>query len=261
MKRTLLEIVQSILNDMDADEVSSITDTFEAEQVAIIVREAFFNVIDSRNWPHLRKLTALTVTDASSPSTLLIPDGVKEIEFIQFNKQRDGETRRRYEDVEYLYPDEFLRKTNKRNNDNANIEIVTSTDGTEVLIQNDKHPQWYTSFSDASIAFDSYDAAQYTFIPSESVQCHAVVTPGWTHTDDAVPDLPEEAHTLLLEEAKSTAFLTLKQMVNEKAESRAVKADSWLSRKAFKVKGGVRYPNYGRNTSMRNYRHPLDKDN
>jgi hypothetical protein len=261
MKRTLLEMVQSIINDMDGDEVSTITETFEAEQVAILVREAYFSLIDSRNWPHLKQLLAVTESDATSPSTILIPDPVKELVDLRFNKQVDGETRRRYQKVKYLYPDEFLDMINERNNDNANIEIVTTPANVELLIRNDRHPEYWTSFSDTSITFDSYDSAQYTFVPATSIQCYGYVTPTWTASDTFVPDLPEEAFSLLLEEAKSAAFYTMKNMVNEKAESRAQRADAWLSRKAWVSKGGVRYPNYGRKAKGYGSRrpHPLEK--
>lgn len=40
-KRTLLDIVQEILNDMDSDEVTSINDTIESLQVANIVRSCY----------------------------------------------------------------------------------------------------------------------------------------------------------------------------------------------------------------------------
>jgi hypothetical protein len=36
MKRTLLEMVQSILSDMDSEDVNSISDTNEAEQIASV---------------------------------------------------------------------------------------------------------------------------------------------------------------------------------------------------------------------------------
>lgn len=263
MKRTLLEMVQSIINDMDGDEIESITDTFEAEQVAIIVRDVFFDIIDKRNWPHLKKLIAVTATDGTSPSTIIIPDPIKEVVDLRFNKQRDGETRRRYERLTYLYPDEFLDKTDQRNSDATNVDIVTSPEGAELLIMNDRHPTYWTSFSDDSITFDSYDSAQYVFIPATSIKCYAYETPTWTASDSFVPDLPEEAFTYLLEEAKSTAFFTLKNMVNEKAERKSQIHNAWLSRKAYRAMGGVRYPNYGRNPTASPNRkpQPLDKDN
>ena len=68
----------------------------------------------------------------------------------------------------------------------------------------------------------------------------------WIHEDSAVPSLPSEAFSGFLEEAKSTAFFVLKQMANQKAEQKAGRQQRWLSRKAWRTAGGVRYEDYGR---------------
>jgi hypothetical protein len=70
--------------------------------------------------------------------------------------------------------------------------------------------------------------------------------PTWSHVDNAVPNLPEEAFPALVEEAKSTAFLALKQTANQKAEQKASRQQRWLSRKAWSAHGGIRYDDYGR---------------
>jgi hypothetical protein len=70
--------------------------------------------------------------------------------------------------------------------------------------------------------------------------------PKWVHMDDAIPDLPEEAFAALEEEAKSTAFVAIKQMANQKAEQKAARQNRWLSRKAWRAHGGIQYENYGR---------------
>jgi len=44
-KMTVLEIVQDILNDIDGDEVNSIDDTLESEQVAQIVKSTYDAII------------------------------------------------------------------------------------------------------------------------------------------------------------------------------------------------------------------------
>lgn len=263
MQMNLLEMTQAVINAMDGDEITSITDTFEAEQVAIIIRDTYNFLTDNRNWPHLKMLVALTETDASSPTTLMLPTTMKELIDLRFDKREGAETRRKYRKLTYLHPDEFLDKTNLRNNDNSNVEIVQTPQFTEFMVYNDRHPSYWTSFSNESLTFDAYDSALYTYTPYTRVQCYGVVAPTtWNHIDTFTPDLPDEAFSLLLEEAKSTAFYYLKNMVNEKAESRSQKADTWLSRKAFTAKGGVRYPDYGRRPQSYVNRkpHPLMKD-
>lgn len=247
MNKTLLEYVNDILSDMDSDTVNSIDDTYESEQVAQIVRTTYEAMMSNRNWPHMKKALQLTASgDPSYPNYMSLQNGIKEILFINYNKALEGETRRKYLPVKWKESDEFLRMTNNRNDDNSNIDIITDTSGVELLIINDQPPTYYTSFNDKDIVFDSYDINVETTLQSSKVQSQGYVFPSWEQADDFVPDLPQEAEAALLEEAKAKAMFKLKQMVDSKAEQEARRQQSWLSRKAWRVKGGVRYENYGR---------------
>ena len=44
-KETLIDIVQDILSDADSDDVSSISDTVEADQCARVVRDVFNQIV------------------------------------------------------------------------------------------------------------------------------------------------------------------------------------------------------------------------
>ena len=55
MKRILLDIVQEIQSDLDLDEIESIDDTMESEQIVVIVKATYYSMISNRNWPHLRR--------------------------------------------------------------------------------------------------------------------------------------------------------------------------------------------------------------
>lgn len=261
-KLTLLEMVVDILNDMDSDEVNSIDDTIESSQVAQILKTVYFEMISTRNWPHLHKLLTFENSGtASRPTHLRITDDVKELGCINYNKQRLGETRRRYEEIKYLDPDSFLRLSNSRNNDNDNIDVITDLSGIEILIYNDRHPTYYTTFDDQWLVFDSFDSDVDTTLVASKVQSQGFVNPTWTTSDSFVPDLPIEAFPTLLADAKSTAFLALKQVANEKAEQKATRGNRWLARKARRVAGGIRYPDFGRKgrgTEMQT-KQPLDK--
>lgn len=246
MKRTLLEIVQEILNDLDSDEVNSIDDTVEAAQVASIVRSTYNEMISNRNWPHLKKIGKLTALGTTYPNYFQIPDRVKELVSIKYNVIKDGETRVQYRDIKWKYPDEFLNMVYARNSDNSNIEQIQDFSGVVLLIQNDKAPEYWTTFDDKYIVCDSYDINIDDALQATKSQAIYYQEAAWVHTDSAYPDLPEEAFAALIEEAKSTAFLILKQMANQKAEQKAGRQQRWLARKAWKVQGGIRTPNYGR---------------
>lgn len=247
MKMTLLELVQDILNDLDSDEVNSIDDTFESQQVAQMVKSTYIAMMSNRNWPHQRKLLSLqTLGDDDLPTHVKIQDPVKELISVNYNKVRLGETRKRYDPVKWIEPDDFLRHTNQRNSDENNIDIIIDPSGVELLIRNDLQPTYYTSFDDVVLVFDSYDKEVDDTIQESKIQARGYVMNSWDHSDDAIPDLPDEAFTALLEEAKSRAMFKLKQMQDAKAEQESRRQQAWLSRKAWKAAGGIKYPDYGR---------------
>lgn len=247
MEYTLLEVVQDVLNDLDADFVNSINDTVEAQQVAQIAKTCYNEMISNREWPHLKQLSQLEASgELAKPTHMRLPDGVKKLEWVKYDKKRDGETRLRYENVKYLYPDEFLEITNNRNSDNSNVRQVVDFSGTTLLVFNNAAPTYWTSFDDEWVVFDSYNAALDDTLKKSKTQIYLIKEPVWVMEDDAVPNLPEEAFAAFIEEVKSTAFYTLKQMMNQKAEQKASRQNRWLSRKAWKAKGGVRYDDYGR---------------
>ena len=262
MKLSLLDIVQDILSDMDSDEVNSISDTLESAQVANIVKSTYFALMSNRNWPHLKQGISLEASgDMAKPTHMKLGDNVKEISFINYDKVRDGETRKRYEAVKWREPDDFLRHTNNRNSTQSNIQTVVDYSGIDLLVRNDTAPTYYTSFDDVHVVFDSYDSSVDDTLQSSKVQAQAYVAPTWAHADSFIPNLPEEAFTLLLEEAKSRAQLKLRQVQDAKAEQEAGRQNRWLARKAWRVSGGVKYPNYGRGGHKSTNSPYFDKNN
>jgi len=248
MKKTLLEMTRAILNEMDSDDVNSISDTVEAMQVAQIIQGCFQEMVSNRNWPHNRKLTQVHHSGTPErPTHLKLPENTTELVFFKYDKTRkeDGNDIQ-YQEVHYRHPDDFLRIVSSRNINTPNVRKVIDVSGVPLIIKTNQAPTYWTSFDDEFIVCDSYDSAVDDALKKSKAQCLLYALPVWKHTDDAIPDLPQEAFSALIEEAKSTAFLTLKQMPNEKAEQKASRQQRWLSRKAWRANGGVRYDNYGR---------------
>lgn len=247
MKMTLFEIVDDILNDLDADKVNTITDTIESEQVAQIVKTCYYEMIGNRNWPHTRKLFQFdALADVTKPNYLKSPEALKELVFFKYEVQKLGEPIPQLEEVKFKEPDEFLRMSARRTGDN--VKQVIDFSGSTLLIYDDVAPKYWTSFDDEHVVTDSYDSAVDTTLMKSKTQCLGYLIPVWSHEDTFIPDLPIEAFPGFLEEAKSTAFLALKQMANQKAEQKAGRQQRWLSRKAWSLNGGTRFPDYGRKT-------------
>ena len=247
MKKTLLKIVQAVLNDLDSDAVNSIGDTVESQQVAQIVQDCFYEMMGNRNWPHTRKILQLDASgDTTKPNYLKLPENLKEMVFFRYEKQKASDTKIIVEDVRYLPPDEFLSFISGRNSDNDNVQVVEDFSGPKLLIFNDKAPEYYTSFDDTYLVTDSFDADVDTTLQKSKSQAVAYVVPSWVESDEFIPDLPIDAFPALIEEAKSTASIVLKQVANQKAEQKANRQNRWLSRKSWRANGDIRYPNYGR---------------
>ena len=252
MKQTLLEIVQSILSDMDGDEVNSISDTLEAEQVASHVRSTYRAIVSHTTWPHTRRAVALVPrSDNAFPTHMVVKEELKELISVRYNKAKVGDTRKLYKDVTWLSPDDFLRRTNNRNNSELNVDVIIDDSGIELLIMNDKAPDYYTSFDDVNVVFDSYDKEADSSLQQSKLQAQGYIIPEFTISDSFVPDLPADAFSLLLEESVSRAQFKMRQFQDIKSEQESQKQSRWLSRKSWTVAGGVRLRDYGRNKSTR----------
>ena len=247
MKMTVLEMTQDILSDMDSDEVNSISDTMEAMQVANIIRSTFYEILSRKEWQHLRKVAPLdNVSDSTKPTYMKLPERVTRVDKISYDKARVTETQLKIQQVKYKYPDEFLELVNKRNSDNSIIDTSTTFNGLPLLVYNDRPPEFYTSFDDEYIVFDSYDSAKESTLQSGNSQVIYYQDPTFTFEDGFTPDLPHDAFPLLLAEAKSVCSLRLRQTPDEKAEQQSTRQNRAIAQRAFKVKGGIRYPDYGR---------------
>lgn len=246
-KKTLLEIVQSVLNDMVSDEINDIDDTVESQTVANIVQSVYESMLANRNWPHTKSLVQLdALADIAKPVYLRMPERLKELISIAYDVKKVGETAVKYKDIKYRDPEVFLRIISQRDSTKSTVDEIVDFSGIKLLIQNDKAPDYWTTFDDDYIVFDSYDSAVDTTIIKSKTSCLAYILPIFERSNSSVPNLPAEAFPALIAEVKSTAFYDLKQMPNEKEEKRAVLQNRWLSRKAWRANGGVKYPDYGR---------------
>ena len=251
MKMTLLEMVQDILSDMSGDQVNSIGDTEMSNQIYRILKSVYYDRIAAKDWPHLRQNgTMLNANDLSKPTHMLIPTDTSKITYVAYNKQRTAEDKKTFRPVQYMYPDDFLNYTGTRNPDNENVETVT--DGLQFYVLNDRAPLYYTSFDDKFVIFDSYVKDLEDTLTSINSQLIYYRAPDWILDDEFVPDFPAEAFPMFLAEAKSAAFVRIEQQADEKSEQQARRQNNVMSQRNWAVHGGIRYKNYGRQSSKFN---------
>src|SRR3546814_2291117 len=128
-KKTLLEITQDILSDIDGDEVNSIDDTIESARVASIVRSTYESLMSHRNWPHTRKLIQVEASGSEAiPTHMTLQDEIKEISLVNYDKAKASDGNKRLiREVKYIDQDDFLRMCNGRDNTQANYTTVIDT--------------------------------------------------------------------------------------------------------------------------------------
>ncbi len=246
---TSLKMVQDILSDLDSDEIASISDTLEALQVSQILETTYFEIISQRDWPHLGNVFQLTAAgSASNPTRFQIAQTVQKIEWIKYDVKSLGATRKAFADIKYITPSQFIERTNNLDSTLTTVDTVTANGGIDLLIQNDKAPQFYTTFDDEFIIMDSYEVAIETFLSAAKTQAFGYTEPTYTSNSDSfVADLPAKAFPYYLAEAKSVAFNALKQVPNAKEEQRSRRQRYKMAADSDRAEQEtVIYPDYGR---------------
>ena len=260
MKKSLLAIVQDIMNDMDGDVVNSFADTEESMQAAYIVRSTFEELMTLRDAPHLRHMAPLNnVSDSSRPNYLKLPENVSRLEYVAYNQKKAVGDRDVMREVDYLHPDEFLRKVNGRNPDNDNVTVIQDFEGATLNILNDNPPKYYTSFDDRHIVFDGWVKDISTTLTEGQSQAIYYSFPQFIMEDEFVPEIPAEWFPLLVAEAKSAAIYKLRQTADQKEEQKSKRQQRAMSQRGWRAHGGIRYNNYGRSKGFRGRRTHLPK--
>lgn len=245
MKRDLLTIVQDMLVELNGDEVTSITDTIEATELANIVATTYFDLISHREIPEHKELFRLEDV-AGSTAHLKIPDDVDIVETLRYNKSDDS--RVEYRDVHWKDPEVFLRFLDRRDNTQSNVEVVNDVNGsTELLIKNDKMPDFFTSFDDENIVLDSYDSSvDASGVVGSKSRAFGKKIPTVTISDGFTFDLDSDYFQYLYNEALSRAFVAQQKTENPKAEQWARRHKSAIQNNKWRVEQPNRRQTYGR---------------
>ena len=243
MKKTLLQIVQNILSDLDSEDVNSISDTVEAMQIARVVENTFYNIVATRDVPEhtsMLKLTALS--DSARPTHFQYPDNVKSVTDVWYDKSDDSSFE--YGVVRYLSPKEFLRKTDARTSDYTSVTTVVG--GVSLRIGNNKMPDFYTSFDDDYIVMDSHDNTIDSTLITAKVRAIGATIPVFSQSDTYTPDLDDVMFPYLINESKSVCFSLFKGGPDQKIDQAARRQKSYVQNDMYKTKQENKRPKYGR---------------
>ena len=249
-RMTLLEMTKNILSALDEDDVENIDDTPSSAQVVETIKEIYYQIVQNDNVPELKKLHQLDV--GTAPVGLQIPSDISKIEWIKYDKKRASDTRTFYSEVIYKEPLEFLNICNSLNSDSVDVEQFTEPSNNTVSfsILNNKPPQYWTSFNDLDIIFDSYDLAVDALgVDTAKTQVYGQRVPEWTANNDFTPALDENRYAYFLLEAKATCFANLKQQPNVKIEQQVRQQKSKQQNDLYRYNQDnyrLRQPGFGR---------------
>jgi len=243
MKYSLLDLTQSILSNLNSDEVNSISDTTESMQVAEIIKQTYFNLISRSDLPEHYQLIQLDPSNSvAEPTMMYKPDNVKYIEWLKYYDESQttsqtgthgintdipvtpntsGVVVPEYKYITILPNKQFIDLVNTFNTQETNVEVLNFTTGSEsykLFFKNDAQPSYCTVIKDYYIVFDSFDQNIDSTLQASKTMAWGQTTPSWEMKDTFIPSLDDQQFPLLLNEAKSLAFLELKQMSHPKAE-------------------------------------------
>ncbi len=138
---------------MDSEDVNSISDTVEAQQVASVVEDTYFNIIAARDIPEHNKLIPLiSLADNTKPTHFTYPARTKQLIRIDYNIGTAASPD--YREIVYVEPLVFMDRM-----DETAKKVTTVDQSVELFVGNDKDPSYYTSFNDNHIIMDAYDAS------------------------------------------------------------------------------------------------------
>lgn len=243
MKKTLLEIVQEILSALDSEDVNSISDTVEAQQVAQLVESTFYDIVATREIPEhesLAKLTSLSST--STPTHFRLQDDEHRLKTLWYDVSDDGTYE--YREIKWLDPEEFLSKIDGRSGNYTLVDDQVA--GTKLRIGNDTAPRYYTSFDDEYIVLDSHDSTVDTTLTEAKTRALMTTYPTFSISDSYTPDIDASMFPYLIREATSRCFSVFKGGPDQKIEQSARRQKVHVQNDKRRTQQASKKRNYGR---------------
>lgn len=207
---------------MDSDEISSINDTVESQQVVEVIKTVYDDII-TRSDLHANKVlfNLDPSNDLTKPIVMSKPETVDRIEWLKYDVRTLDEPSPNWAILTYLQPERFVDYMHQWDENESYVDGFDHiVDGFTLrfVFRNDQAPQYYTTFNDNLIFFDSYDNEVDTTLMSSKTIGWGQKATEFTKSDSFVPNLQPGQFALLLNEAKSLAWAELKQVPHEKAE-------------------------------------------
>jgi len=224
---------------MDSEDVNTISDTVEAQQVASVVEDTYFNIIAARDIPEHNKLIPLvSLANNAKPTHFTYPARTKQLMRVDYNIGTASAPD--YREIVYVEPLVFIDRM-----DETAKKVTTVDQSVELFVANDKDPSYYTSFNDNHIIMDAYDVSVEANLASNKTRAFCAIYPTFSQTDSFAIDLDQTLMPLLLAEAKSACMSLFKGGSDPKVEQSARRLKSYVQNDQYKTRLASRNQ-YGR---------------
>lgn len=248
-------MVQTILSSMDSEEINSINDTVESDQITKILKSVYEDLIGKIDFPeHYTTFELTSSGDVNKPVLMTKPTIVDTILWIKYDRQTTTDPRVSYQEVVYKSQPLFFQDMYLLNPDASNVDtfnyVDVAGDTIPFYYTNDTGPKFFTVLRDGTLFFDSIDLAVDTTLQKNKTVCYGKLDTSWSDTDSFVPNLDAQHFPLLLQEAKALAHYELRQIQHQKAEVSARQQKIALQRNKTGIPayiaGTANLPDYGR---------------
>lgn len=228
-KYTLLKMVQLVGAAINSDEIDSLGETREANDIQTILEQALNDLTTRRAWEFLRD-QIMPLDAGTTVASLVIPDGVTDLQEVRYSSARVLGDPKQHRVMRYITPAEFLDMSNRHSPSASNVEEITGPGGILLYVKNDTPPSVYTTFDESELFFDSYnaetdptglDVANSIIIATVSITT-ASADPTW------VAPIPERMFQVWLYESYAMASNQLRQFDNPRYERMARRAYTQL---------------------------------
>lgn len=227
MKMSLLQMVQSVLSLGYSDPANSISDTDEAMQVALLIRDVYLDIMSRSEYPHKTGIVELESSlDTSKPTVMTLPIDVESVESISYDRYAPSITpavkEHVFKELKYMEINDFTRYVQNYSPLSDRTQYIKNG-SYKYYCLTDTEPTYYTTTDRRTFYFDSYNKKVETTLQSSKTIVVVKQAAEFIMEDSFVPVMPIEAFPYLLSEVKSQYFAVNKE-ANPKLEQQARQA-------------------------------------
>jgi hypothetical protein len=247
---TLLEIMNIVMDTMDSDPVTDISETPESQQILNIIQAEYFRLAADSDWKHLRVITQLEEMSSTYPNYMKIPATIESVETIKYNTKESASDADKFEELTYVEDvSEFLNLVHSLDSTDSTVDTVTDPDGAgTVYCYNDRVPKYYTSIDDTYLVFDAYLSTLDTYLKANKSLVVGYKTPTFTESNSYVLDMPGRMFPAFLERVIAVCHADIKQVESSVHTRQSISGTTRIHQKSSKTKnprGVSRRPRFG----------------